>query len=189
MSDWSRKWKLSLNASKSEVCYFSSSTKTEEFLVRPIIKIGRDAIPFNPHPKLLGVTFDKSLTFRNHVKNVRKIAGSKTKLLSAVGNSKWGWQKQQLTQLYFAHVRTIIDYYGPGWQPWLSATNIKIIQSTQNKALRIFTGQLRSSTTEALRLGTGVETYEIRIKRTTLKSSKLARRLPAEHLHATAAFQ
>ena len=138
-------------------------------MVRPIIMIGKDAIPFNPHPKLLGVTFDKSLTFRNHVQNVTKIAGSKTKLLAAVGNSKWGWQKQQLTQLYFAHVRSIVDYCGPGWQPWLSAANIKVIQSTQNKALRIVTGQLRSSPTEALHLETGVETYETRIKRTTLK--------------------
>ena len=166
--------------------YFSFSTKTG---VPGLIKIGSAVIPFNPHPKLLGVTFDSFLIFNNHFENVTQIAGDKTKLLARSETLKWGWQKQQLTQLYFAHVRTIIDYYGPGWQPWLSATNIKIIQSTQNKALRIFTGQLRSSTTEALRLGTGVETYEIRIKRTTLKSSKLARRLPAEHLHATAAFQ
>jgi len=186
VSDWSRKWKLTLNATKSEVCYFSTSNKAEEFLVRPIIKIGKDTIPFNPYPKLLGVTFDKSLTFRNHVMNVTKIAGNKTKLLAAVGNSKWGWQKQQLTQLYFAHVRSIIDYCGPGWQPWLSAANIKVIQSTQNKALRIVTGQLRHSPTEALHLETGVETYETRIKRTTLKSSELARRLPAEHPRAVA---
>ena len=67
---------------------------------------------------------------------------------------------------------------------------MNVTQIAGNKTkLRIVTGQLRSSPMEALHLGIGVETYEPRIKRTTLKSSKLARRLPAEHLHATAAFQ
>ena len=134
----------------------------------------------------MGVTFDKSLTFSKHVENVTRIAAGKTKLLAAVGNTNWGWQKQHLTQLYFAHVRSIVDYCGPGWQPWLSATNIKAIQATQNQALRIITGQLKSSPTEALHLETGVEQYETRIKRVTLKSSELARRQPPEQPRAIA---
>ena len=186
VKDWSRKWKLELNASKSEVCYFSSSTKTEEALFRPEIKIGKATIPFNPHPKLLGVTFDRSLTFRNHAENVAKTAVGKTKILAAVSNTEWGWRKDHLTQLFYAHVRSVVDYSSPGWQPWLSPTNIKLIQSAQNKALRIITGQLKCSPIEALHYETGVELYSTRIKRLTLRSAEKAKRNPENHPSAIA---
>ena len=110
----------------------------------------------------------------------------KTKLLAAVGNTKWGWQKQQLRQLFYAYVRSKVDYCGPGWQPWLSQTGIKTLQSAQNKALRVVTGQLRSCPIEALHYETGVERYETRIKRTTLKSVEMAKRLPPDHPRAAA---
>ena len=134
VAEWSSEWKLGLNASKSEVAFFSTWSK--EASHSPSLTIAGEPVPFNPTPKLLGVTFDRQLSFDPHVKAVTKAATGKTKLLAAVGNTEWGWNKEHLKQLYFAYVRSKIDYCGPGWQPWLPPSNIKLMEITQNKAIR-----------------------------------------------------
>ena len=184
VEQWSKEWKLDLNASKSEVGFFSSWTK-EAYHV-PSINIAGTPIPYNPNPKLLGVKFDWNLSFEPHVKEATKAAVGKTKLLAAIGNSKWGWDKEHLKQIYFGYVRSRMDYCGPGWQPWLSDTSIKLLESTQNKAIRTITGQLRNSPVEALHYEVGIERYETRIKRNTLRSVEQAKRMAPDHPRALA---
>ena len=179
VAEWSAKWKLTLNATKSEVSYFS--TYTREANHKPSLVINGEPIPFNPNPKLLGVYLDRQLSFVKHVDESTKLASGKTKLIAAVANSKWGWQKEELKQLYFSFVRSRLDYAGPAWQPWLSDSNISTLERTQNKALRIITGQLRNSPCEAIRYETQVPCYETHMKRNCLKSFELAKRLPQNH--------
>ena len=95
-------------------------------------------------------------------------------MLGSVSKSKWGWDKQHLIQLYISYQRTKLDYSGPGWQPWLSDSAIENLERCQNKALRVITGQLKSSPCEALRYETGVSSYATRIERITLKSREKA---------------
>ena len=146
--EWSVDWKLSLNGSKSEVGFFSTWTKEAPWT--PSLQIDSESVPFNPNPKLLGVYLERQLSFEKHTSIVTKEAAAKIKIISAVGNSKWGWNKEHLKKLYFSYVRSKLDYAGPGWQPWLSTTNIAVLERTQNKALRVVTGQLRNSPLEAL---------------------------------------
>ena len=88
VAEWSSEWKLGLNASKSEVAFFSTWSK--EASHSPSLTIASEPVPFNPTPKLLGVTFDRQLSFDPHVKAVTKAATGKTKLLAAVDNTEWG---------------------------------------------------------------------------------------------------
>ena len=74
-----------------------------------------------------------------------------------------------------------MDCSGPGWQPWLSDHSINLLERMQNKALRVVTGQLRSSPVESLRLETGVPSYDTQTQGNTLKFSELAKRLPLDH--------
>jgi ribonuclease HI len=179
IANWSRAWKLELNGSKSEVSFFSTWTHESDF--KPIIEINDKALKFQEHPRLLGVTLDRQLTFTKHVEEVTTKAVAKTKMISAVSHSEWGWDKQHLTQLYHAYVRSQLDYAGPGWQPWLSDSNRMQLERAQNKALRRVTGQMRNSPVEALRYGAGVPTFDTQMKRNCLKSTELARRLPSSH--------
>ena len=143
ISDWSKEWMLQLNATKSEVAFFSKWSHEASF--KPTINVDNKAIPFNPTPKLLGVRFDTTLTFTPHAEEVARAASEKLGLLAAVGNTSWGWDKYHLRQLYFTYLRSKMDYSGAGWQPWLAASSISILERTQNKALRIMTGQLKST--------------------------------------------
>ena len=107
ISTWSEEWKLTLNATKSEVTFFSVWSREAKYT--PSININGTQIPFNPNPKLLGVKYDRTLSFEPHVKEITRAATSKLRLLGAVGNSKWGWDKERLVQLYYAYVRSKPD--------------------------------------------------------------------------------
>ena len=179
VSNWSSEWKLGLNTTKSEVAFFSTYTKEAEH--KPTITINGERIPFNPKPKLLGVFLDRQLTFVPHLTEMKKSSSSKMKLIGAVANSKWGWNKEELKKLYFSFVRSKMDYAGPSWQPWLADSNISTLETIQNKALRLITGQLRNSPCEALRYETQIPCYETHLERNCLKSFELAKRLPTEH--------
>ena len=118
------------------------------------------ALKFQEHPSLLGLTLDRQLTFTKHVEEVTIKAVAKTKMISAVSHSELGCDKQHLTQLYHAYVRSQLNYAGPAWQPWLSDSNRMQLERAQNKALRRVTGQMRNSPVEALRYGAGVLTFD-----------------------------
>ena len=177
--DWSLEWKLNLNASKSEASFFS--TWSHESKWEPSLQIGGKDLPFNETPKLLGVYLDTTLSFGKHTKEVAKAATAKVKIISAVANKTWGWKKEELKKLYFAYVRSKLDYAGPAWQPWLSDTNIGVLEATQNKAFRAISGQLKSTPVEALRYEVHLPAYKTHLDRNCLKSFEQAKRLP--HFH------
>ena len=176
---WSNEWKLTLNATKSEVCFFS--TWVQEAKWQPVIQIEGKTIPFNPTPRLLGVYLDRQLTFNKHIEEVSKSATQKMKMIGAVSNAKWGWGKESLKKVYQMFVKSKIDYAAPAWQPWLSETSAKALDKIQNKALRLVSGQLKTTPTEALRYETRTEHYTTYTKRTCLKSVEMAKRLPDSH--------
>ena len=179
VSRWSTEWKLTLNASKSEVAFFS--TYTRESKHQPHVTIKGVKIPFNKHPKLLGVYLDRQLSFEKQTKEVTKAATSKIKMIRAVANTTYGWGRDELKKLYFSFVRSRLDYAGPAWQPWLCDTNLTSLEVVQNKALRAITGQLSSSPVEALRYETQIPSYATHMERNCLKSMELAKRLPSGH--------
>ena len=179
VSTWSKEWKLTLNGSKSEYMIFSQSHADSQWSPNIVI----DDIPLkrNQNAKFLGITFDRTLTFNQHVTNVVKKAARKLKLLAAVAHSTWGWRKSDLTKVYLSHVRSIINYAGSGWQPWLSASRINDLESIQNRGLRLITSQALSSPIDALRAETGVGSIASSIQMNTIRSREKALRIPTDH--------
>ena len=177
--DWSKKWKLNLNAEKCEASFFSTSTKEANW--SPSIKIDGQVIKHEPTPRLLGVTFDRTLCFGPHVNTIVKAATSKLKILAKLSYSDWGCNKSDLFRIYQAVVRSKMDYAGPAWQPWLSETQMDKLEVVQNKALRLVTGQTKSTRIEPLRCEAATTSYDTVSRRNTLKSSEKADRLPHDH--------
>ena len=177
--EWCAEWKLKLNATKSEVSFFSSWTGDAKW--EPTITIDGAAIKYNPLPVLLGVTLDRQLTFSPHTENVAERAIGKTRMLAALSHSEWGWKRDTLKCIYLSSIRSIFDYAAPGWQPWLSKSNINILERTQNKSLRLISGQYVASPTGSLNLETGVPTYSTIIKQRCIMAQEKGLRLEDEH--------
>ena len=176
---WSKEWKLTLNASKCEACYFSTSTKEANW--SPKIVIDGTTIRHEKNPRLLGVILDRTLCFNAHVATTTKSAINKLKILSRLAYTDWGSNKFELLKIYQAIVESRLDYAAPAWQPWLSDTQLGKLESIQNRGLRLITGQTRSTRVAALRLEAGTIGYRAHSNRNTLLSYEKATRLPAWH--------
>ena len=62
-------------------------------------------------------------------------------MLGAVANSEWGWKKKELTRIHNSQVRPVLDYGGPAGQPWLSPSNVEVLERANQRALRMVTGE------------------------------------------------
>ena len=97
VDNWSNKWKLNLNSTKSESTFFTLSNAELDW--KPSIKIGEKIVPFNRTPKFLGVTFDRLLSFKPHVEETVRKAERKMSLIRAVANTSWGSRKKNLKKV------------------------------------------------------------------------------------------
>ena len=178
---WSTEWKLNLNALKSESSFFTTSNSKEETSFDPAIIIDGKVIGFNSAPRLLGVYIDRSLCMNKHVDVVVERVRKMLKMLGAISNSEWGWRKYDLKKVYLAQFKTVIDYSGSAWQPWLSESQLLRLERVQREALRLITRQSKTSPVDCMRLELGLPSIRASIKANCMKSHEKAFRLPLDH--------
>ena len=143
VEQWSSARALQISAQKSTVTLFSSQTR--ELRTPPSIPFNNSTLPPEKNPKILGVTFDPTLTFSTHVENVVRRAKERLSIMKALAGTTWGQQKESLITTYKATIRSLFTYAAPIWFPLISPTNITKLQRVQNAAARIATGSVKLS--------------------------------------------
>ena len=136
---WSEYWCLPLNPSKCEASLFSVDPHQANLLL-----LG-SRLRFNLTPAFLGVTFDCTLSFSNHVSSLKAKFFPRLKAICCISVSSWGLSKESLSLLYIAFLRPLLTYASPGWFPFLSATNLTKLERLHRAASRTITGCLSSS--------------------------------------------
>ena len=179
IEEWSKKKKMEINVTKSEVTFFSNCSHEAKW--RPNLTLNNTAIPYNDSPKFLGVHLDRTLSFQKHTLYVADKVSKRCRILASLASKSWGWKKKSLRSVYITMQRSVMDYAAPAWQPWLSATQLNKLEVAQNKALRLISGQHASTPLEALRLETGIGSYSSTSKQLTAKAYEKANRLPENH--------
>ena len=139
IAEWSRNKKMDLNVSKCESTFFSSAPTEAKW--KPTFTLNGLSVPYNPNPKFLGVYLDRTLSFQHHVAYVTKKTSGRCSILSSLAGKQWRWRKESLRKVYLTTQRSVLDYAAPAWQPWLSESQQKRLDTAQNKTLRIITGQ------------------------------------------------
>lgn len=134
-----------------------------------------------PLPRGPSFTNDRSLSFQEHVSQTTKKASARLRILACLANKEWGWSKLNLKRIFMATYRSVLDYAGAAWQPFLSNTQLKKLDVCQNKALRLITGQYASTPVEALRLEAGVESYQTTSKKLVAIAREKADRVDPDH--------
>ena len=132
---------LIVSPEKSTVTLFTPDTK--EVQIHPQVKLNDHLVPLCKTPKLLGVTFDSMLTFSEHVKKAVSSTKNKINIMKSLAGSTWGQDKETLILTYKSIGRSVLEYGSPIWSPIISESNWTKIQSTQNQALRIATGNVK----------------------------------------------
>ena len=176
---WSEEHKLTLNPHKCEISFFSTDPKEAGWC--PNARLNGVTLPVNRTPKFLGITYDRTLTFRPHVEDVKSKVLGRINILASLASKEWGWSRGSLRRIFLAMINSVLNYCGAAWQPWLAKTNVLILERVQNRALRVLTGQKSDTPLECLRLEAELPSFQTAIRRNCLIAWEKSARLPQEN--------
>ncbi|KAL1138740.1 hypothetical protein AAG570_008802 [Ranatra chinensis] len=153
-------YKINVNTNKTEAILFTNSKSQPEH-----IKIRDKIIPFSPQIKYLGLTIDKKLTWKEHLKTVNK------KALTKLGRNYSLLRSDELSQqlkllIYKLVIRPTMTYACPVWHT-AAKTHTQKLQTTQNKCLRVATNLPRRTNTAQLHSNLGIPLIGDYIKKLT----------------------
>jgi hypothetical protein len=154
---WARAKKLTLNLKKCEVSFFSADPHEAKW--EPVVEVKGTRLAFNPNPLFLGVELGRTLPGKEQTDRKAASLSKGSQMLMALSGSDWGWSSDLLRKVYQTSLLSGATYAGGGWLPWLSATSVETLDRAQNRFLRIITGQLASTPTDALRVEAGFQSF------------------------------
>ena len=91
ISQWAREWLVIINKTKTEATCFSLSTVKEKFS----LKLEGTEVPQQNTPTYLGVTLDRSLTWKPQIEKIEKRAVKKMGIMKKLAGTKWGGQTRK----------------------------------------------------------------------------------------------
>ena len=163
LSAYLQKWRLKLSETKTVSAVFHLHNREAKRELN--IDIDGKFLSFCSEPKYLGVTLDRSLTYRQHLESLRKKLTSRTALLRRLAGSSWGAGADTLRTAALALVYSTAEYCAP---TWCRSAHSRQIDTAINGALRIVTGCLRPTPTDNLPILAGIQPAELRREGATL---------------------
>ena len=154
LDTWFKSRNLFISPSKSSATVFT--TFSNEVSMELGVEIAGEKVPTVKKPKILGITFDGLLSFREHTKNLKSNIQSRNNILKALTGTSWGKEKEVIVNTYKATGQSLLNYCCPIWTPALSKTSWEDLQTAQNTALRVATGCHMMSDTDHLHSETKV---------------------------------
>jgi ribonuclease HI len=179
MCAWSDKWHMSLNVAKCEVTLFSLDAA--EARLCPTLLMNDMPLRHEANPRFLGVTFDRMLKFGEHVRGIITRAKGRMRILRAVASTEWGFVRGLLRCTYTALIRSVLEYAGPCWMPFISKGCWEKLEVVQREAARIIVGAVASSPSEAILEEAGLEDLLQRGRLLSVVALDRSKRLPEEN--------
>ena len=130
--------RLKVAPTKSTITLLTNYTKKHRHT--PELTLDNTAIPHKHSTKILGVTHDVSLSFKDHIHGIKQICTHRLNTLRTLTGTDFGQQKETLTLIYKQYIRSVLEYVSPAWAPNLAITHHNTLQTIQNNTLRIITG-------------------------------------------------
>ena len=110
-------------------------------------------------PVYLGVTLDRSLTYKEHVAKTKAKAGARNSILKKLANSRWGTDANTIRTTALALCYSTAEYAAP---VWCRSSHAAKIDPVLNAACRAITGCLRPTGVDDLYLPSGIAPPHIR---------------------------
>ena len=126
------RWKIKINTAKTDALLITNSRDAPRS-----ITIRGTRIAFQQSVKYLGIHIDSKLTWRTHIKEINRTANRRLGKLYRLLTSNALSHNLKLI-IYKVMIRPCLTYACPVWST-AAPTNMKKLQITQNKTLRIAT--------------------------------------------------
>jgi len=136
------------------------------------------------HPKYLGVTLDRSLTFKLHIQKCKAKVNMRNNILRKLTSSQWGANPNTLRTSALALCYSAAEYACPAWS---RSSHAKYLDPALNDSCRIITGCLKPTNTHCLYLLAGIAPPDIRREVISIRERYKAMHDPSHMLHGSQA--
>ena len=163
-SIWAKSKGLTISTGKTKAMCFTSKHDNE-----PSLTLNNEEIEVVNKFKYLGMVFDAPLlTWKHHITKISNDCHQGINIMKAISSTKWGANRETLTQFYTAFIKSRIAY---GSAALLSAcpTNLAKLEVIQNTALRLATGASRRTYIPALQCEANTPPVELQMKQQGIK--------------------
>jgi len=142
--------------------------------------LGDTPLALVAYTKLLGVIFDKRLTWTHHIDELLTKCKKVLSILKCLAGTDWGGQPKQMLQLYRALVRSRLEY---GCQVYGSASPsvVNRLDTIQATGLRLCLGVPRTTPNEALQVEAGELPLDLRREQLSAQYRVRSLALPDAH--------
>lgn len=165
ITDWTKNRGFTIAPHKSKIIHicdqFKHSTKI------PNIKINGQTVPLVKNAKILGITVDSRLNFKQHMINIKNSITERCNMIKVIGGRNRGANRSTMLKVFNSLILSKILYgahlYSRGNQKeW------GIIEPQYNQTIRKITGALRTSRVSSILAEAGTLPLELHIKLTTI---------------------
>ena len=157
LSDYYKSWFLNANPGKTQVCSFHLNNHEAS---RPLnITWEGETIESTDYPVYLGVTLDRTLSFRQHVLKLKKKLSTRNNLLDLLANSSWGADPDTLRITAMAVCYSTAEYCAA---VWARSAHAPKVNPELHRACRTITGTLKATPLPALHRLSGIPPPDVR---------------------------
>ncbi|KAJ3587791.1 hypothetical protein NHX12_011387 [Muraenolepis orangiensis] len=133
-----RKWRLQLSTGKTvSAAYHLCNREAKRELP---VSVDNKRLEHQLAPKYLGVRLDRTLSYKQHLEEVRAKVTARVSLIRRLAGTTWGASARTLRISTQALVFSAAEYCAPVWS---RSPHVKKVYPIINNALRIITGCLK----------------------------------------------
>ena len=145
------------NPDKTQVTAFHLRNKEANRSLK--VEWNRTKLDNTPHPKYLGVTLDRTLSYNEHIHNTKMKVITRNNLLRKLSNSKWGANASTIRITALALCYSVAEYAAP---VWARSSHTQKLNPELNSVCRAVTGCMKPTNVEDLYLLAGISARDIR---------------------------
>lgn len=179
LEKWEKESGAIFESSKTAFIHFTRNTTLNRDSDMPL-QFKQDAIQPVQSVKILGITMDQGLRYKEHLANKAEKAYKAALALKRLQ----GLSPSSMRQLFSATVAPIMDYGSPIWYLVVSDKVLSTLNRTQRVAAQAITGGFRTMGTNFAVIEAGISSLQKRLLEQSLRFYIGIHKLDSSHIHA-----
>ena len=115
---------MNANPGKTQVCAFHLNSREAKKTLK--IKWEGKTLEHNTFPVYLGVTLDRTLSFKEHIRKLKEKLSSRNNLIRKLANSSWGTDPMTIKTTALALCYSTAEYCAPVWARSCHAAKVDV---------------------------------------------------------------